>query len=275
MSRLLFLLFLFTPLSFYPALEAVELAEQQLFCLKKTNFSYPHASHQFFLGPELYFLQRRREGGVRQKGTGIGLRGKYERLKANSIFWGGQAFYGYAPLEGSTEDEKLHSRLKDFQVEGTIGYFFQFKRLKFLSIIPFAGYGFFREENKFQSPSPLRVRFITHYQYFTYGYLAFLELNKRWVVGMNLRMRYPWQPHCQIKDDPRRENASQRIKERLSYRLELPIIYCSATPYKGIELVSTPFFELRRYGGRENFPFDFYETKIQIFGINIGFFFNF
>lgn len=220
------------------------------------------------IGPEAYHVTRKRAGGVTQNGTALGVRLNYDRIKRQSLYWGGQVFYGAGPLKGDVKEDKIHSRLKDFQIEGCLGYTLQTKCYPKFSFTPFGGYGYFRETNTFRPPSFLCVKFVTDYSYIAYGFLSSAQLHTDFLLGLNLRLRQPWQPRCHVSNDPERKNTCQQIEEELSYRIELPMVYKGKLFCNLFETGITPFYELRRYGGRENFPFDFYETKLEIYGIN-------
>lgn len=232
--------------------------------------------HILTLAPEYYFLKRTRDGGTKQTGSVFGGRASYDYIKRYNIYVGAQAFYGYGILNGhSGTDEKIKSHWNDEQVEAYLGYTFQCKNFPHFSFTPFGGYGYFRESNKFVSPSPLHLKFITQFGYFAYGFLSSAMVHPCISLGLNARFRTPWQPKCKISNDPEFDDVKLVVGEHLQYRIEVPIAYHSKFICNLIEFGLMPFYEMREYGGRENFPFDFFKTKIQIFGIDLKLIYRF
>lgn len=223
------------------------------------------------IAPEYYYLKRNREGGTKQSGNLFGIRASYDYIKRYNFYVGARGFYGSGILNGHTggEGNKIRSRWTDEQVEGYLGYTFQAKNPPQFSFTPFGGYGYFREINKFISPSPLHLKFTTQFGYFAYGFLSNAIITPCWSIGLNARFRTPWNPKCKVSDDPDFDDALLQIGNRLQYRIELPIVYKRKFIYDCIEFGLMPFYETRTYGGHENFPFDFIETKIKIYGINL------
>lgn len=222
------------------------------------------------VAPEYYHLKRNRAGGTSQRGNLGGIRISYDHIKRYKFYWGAQAFWGTGILNGRTaSDSKIRSRWTDEMVEGYLGYTFQTKNFPYFSFTPFGGYGYFRETNKFISPSPLHVKFTTTFGYFAYGFLSNTMITPCISVGLNARFRTPWEPRCKVSDDPDFDDLKQLVGEQLQYRIEIPIVYQKKFIFDFVEFGLMPFYEYREYGGRENFPFDFLKTKIKIYGINL------
>ena len=228
--------------------------------------------HKFYVGPEIYHLRRTREGGTRQTGEIYGVRVGYDRIKCSGLYWGGDALYGTGTLRGrSGIGDRLKSAFTDEQIEGRIGFTLQTKKWLRPFLTPFVGYGYFQETNKFRHPSPLRLKFRTCYNYFLTGFLSGLDINPHLSVGVNLKVRIMHDAKCKVSNDPELDNATLHINDKINYRIEIPIAYrlCSFTDHFELDLV--PFYEFRHYGGRENFPFSFFDTKLRLYGINIQF----
>lgn len=232
--------------------------------------------HIFSIGPELYHINRTRQGGTRQHGNAIGVRATYDHIKRYRLYWGGQAFYGSGILRGHTgSKDDIHSRLTDEQIEGSLGYTLGTKNFPYFLFTPFAGYGYFKERNKFNPPSPLSVTFSTDFQYIPFGFLSSAMVNSWLRVGLNARFRWLWDAHCKVTHDPEFGRLKLLVEDRIHYRIELPFVYCRPLFCQLLEVAIVPFYERRTYGGRENYPFDFFETKLRIYGINFQLIYQF
>jgi hypothetical protein len=229
---------------------------------------------QIRIGPEAYHVNRNLED-VSQNGSGVGIRGTYDRIIGNRIYWGGEIFYGRTCLNGKAGNGRTHSHLKDFFVDGNLGFTFQFKKCPMLLLTPFIGYGYFREVNKFRSPSVIPVKFCTTARYFSYGFLSNVDLHRDWSIGANLRIKFPWEPRCHISNDPRRDSITQHIGEKSFYRVELPVLYKGNRLWCHMKMGLSPFYEVLRYGKRHNPRYDFYETKLQFYGATLFWYFAF
>lgn len=253
------------------------------FCLQPSAFCLacedsPLLGNLIALGPEYYHLKRTRSGGTEQSGNLVGIRFSYDHIKRYHIYFGVRGLYGGGTLHGHTgTDDKIRSHWRDAQIEGNLGYTFQLKEFPYFSLTPFGGYGYFRETNKFVSPSPRHLKFTTHFGYFSYGILSNIFVTPCLSIGLNARFRTPWEPRCKITDDPDPEinNLSLIVESRLQYRIELPIITYQNFLCNWMQFGLTPFYEWREYGKRESYPVSFLHTKIRIFGVNFLFLFQF
>lgn len=239
---------------------------------------YPAMFHGNVLsvGPEYYYVKRTRKGGTKQNGSCVGVRANYDYIKRYNFYIGAQGFWGTGTLDGHTGSRaKLRSRLTDWQVEGSIGYTFQAKCWRKPWITPIVGYGYFHEENNFTKPSPLPIKYTTKFSYIPFGFLSGIMLTSALSVGLNVRIRYPWDPQCHISDDPDFEDRKQLINHELSYRVEVPFVYKTQFFCNSLLVGLMPFFDDRHYGGRENYPFDFLETHLKSYGFNIQLMYQF
>lgn len=228
------------------------------------------------IGPEFSYLKRKRKGGTEQSGMIYGVRATYDRLKRYGYYLGAQAYYGTGIITGHNSiGSKLKSQWTDAQIEGNVGYTFQYKYFPFVSLTPFIGGGYFHETNKFKSPSPLPLKFITTFPYLSYGFLSKLNVTSFLSIGLNGRFRSIWEAKCRVKDDPDFEKIKLQVGHSFHYRIEIPFVYCRPLLWNLIELGAVPFFELRSYGGRENFPFDFFKTTVRLYGVNVQIIFRF
>lgn len=231
--------------------------------------SYPH---RLFIGPEIYHIHRTRGGGTKQNGWIYGVRLGYERVKRYKLYWGADFLYGEGNLHGKSKIAgKLRSTFRDENIEARLGYTLQEKCGNHLSLTPFVGYGYFRETNRFHRLRPMKVRFRTTFDYFACGFLSNVAICPRLNAGINFKARLPIDGRCKISDDPDEDNSKQLFKERWQFRIEVPISYRLCLCSERVEFDLVPFYEYRCYGKRENFPFNFLETKLKIYGINLQF----
>lgn len=222
------------------------------------------------IAPEFSWLKRKREGGTSQDGPLYGIRVQYDHIKRYKFYWGVQGYYASGSVDGHTgNDSKIKSRWTDEMIEGNFGYTFQYKYCPHYSFTPFVGAGYFRETNKFGDPSPIHLKFITQLPYISYGFLSSITFRNCFSIGVNARFRTPWEVKCHVKDDPDFDTIKLNVGEELQYRIELPLYYRQALFCSFFELGLVPFYEKRAYGGRENYPFNFFETHVTLYGFNI------
>lgn len=236
----------------------------------------PH-KHQFanhlFVGPEIYHVHRTREGGTSQKGPIFGVRVGYEHIKRFKFYWGADVLYGRGTIKGhSGSGFKLKSKFTDLMAEGRLGYTFQQKCGYQLAFTPYVGGGYAIEKNNFLEPSPLLVHFRINYWYIPFGFLSQMTIKQNLLyLGLNFKVRYVMDAKSRVSKDPEFGSTSGLIKERMQYRVEVPLTYgCHGQ----IDLSAVPFYEWRTYGKHAGFPFDFLETKLRIYGILLKFIYS-
>lgn len=222
--------------------------------------------HEFGFGPQVYEATRLRRGGTKQEATLGGVTGKYNRLKRYGWYWGVEGAWGEGRLEGKTgKGEAVASRFTDAWAEGRVGYTLQQKDGRQASFTPFIGGGYLWETNTFTKPKSLPLHFKTRSPYATAGFLFWMHLTYDWELGLNFQARYPWEPRSNVSHDPNHEPLTQNIRERLHYRLELPITY-RLTCDGALALSLIPFYENRRYGSHPNYPYNYYKTEFRLWG---------
>jgi len=232
--------------------------------------------NQFSLAPEIYRLHRFRKGGTRQHGTLCGVRAGYDFIKRYNFSFGIQAFYGRGTLRGKTSQNlSSRSHWSDEQIEAYAGYTFQTKTPLCFSFTPFGGYGYFREINQFISPSPVKFRSTTQFDYFLYGFLSSANVTPCTKIGVNARFRTPWDQKCKVSKDPENEDTTQRIGDSFQFRIELPVRYHTPWGCNHFEIGIMPFYEQRLYEGRIGYPENYLRTKIIIYGIDLQLVFQF
>lgn len=225
--------------------------------------------HQFFIGPEWNHLERIKKEGTKQQGNLFGLRAGYDRLKRYGWYWGLEGGCVTGSLRGhSGKGSPLHSDFTSSFIEGRFGYTFQQKACYQMAFTPFVGVGYALEQNHFKNPSPLPLHFRTYFPYGVWGFLSWMHLCGPWDIGLNFKMKMPFEPHCRVTHDPDNEPSTQMVGERLFYRVDLPITW--HTPYcERLNMVVNPFWEYRHYGSRINYPFDFLKTEFTTWGLTL------
>ncbi len=218
------------------------------------------------IGPEIYHLKRIRKGGTEQSGTLYGISASYNRLKRYGWYIGLEGSFATGTIKGHTgNDSKISSRFKDQWAEARFGYTFQQKEGCELAFTPFIGLGYAQENNHFKNPSPLPIHFKTRYGYANWGFLTWAHLFCDWETGLNFHMRIPYNPECKATNDPLHAPVTQNIGERLQYKVELPITYRAFSDDRFV-VVFEPFYEYRLYGSHVNYPFDYFKTKLNLWG---------
>lgn len=262
-----------------------EMPEEDAFCAPDEyccdEYDTNHSRHfrkanTISFGPEVYRVNRDRAGGTKQKGNSAGIRVNYDRIKRYHYYLGAQLFYGTGILRGHTvAGDKIRSRLTERMIEGNLGYTFQAKCFPHVAFTPFVGYGYFKDVNKFSPPTNLQVTFTTQFRYLSFGFLSSVYVTPFMTVGVNGRFKLPWQPRCKVTNDPDFDTIRQIVGEKLQYRIEVPITYFGCFLWDKFELSCTPFYEVRLYGARENYPFDFYRTEFKMYGANVQMIYRF
>lgn len=231
--------------------------------------------NQFFIGPQWYHVLRTKDGGAKQQGGLIGACIGFERLKRCGWYVGAEASYACGTLKGKTAKGKpLRSHYSESFVEGRLGFTVQQESKPQVGFTPFAGFGYFIEQNNFINPSPLSAHFKTRFTYVTAGILSQIHFWERLEVGANFQMKYPFAPKCRVSNDEDNDPNTQRIGERFFYRVELPVTYTLACMKSGA-ISAVPFYESRVYGRRPNFPFNFIKTKFESLGVIFKFLYRF
>jgi len=222
------------------------------------------------MGPEFYHVHRTREGGTIQDGWICAGRASYDRIKSFGFYWGANALYGIGPLTGHTgKGAEIKSTFKDYQIEARLGYTFQTEAWIQPYLTPYVGIGYRKEYNNFHAPSPLILNFETRYPYAALGFLSGVNITPQISVGLNFKGEVMYEAKCAVTGDPEMDDFVLQVEDDWNYRVELPVIYRFCPCVGGFEAQVTPFYEFRHYGGRENYPFDFIDTKLMIWGFNL------
>lgn len=223
--------------------------------------------HQFYIGPTVYYIRRAREGGTRQTGPIYGVRLGYDHLWRYNVYWGAEFLYGCGRLTGhSPEKVKLKSNFKDMNVEGRLGYTLQQKCFPNISFTPFVGAGFSIEKNEFLKSFPKTVHFKLHYTYWCVGFFSQITLRSCFDAGIKFTAKFMIEGKNKATHDPEHEDSSTLIGNRELYKVQLPVTYHWN---QQLFICLDPFYEYRHYGHHAGYPFDFLDTKMNIFGATL------
>lgn len=226
--------------------------------------------NQVYLGPTFYHVHRVREGGTRQDGTAAGVKAGYDRIGPSKIYIGGEALYAFTDLYGhGGSGNRIKSKFTDLDLEGRIGYTFQQTCCSpYVSFTPFVGGGYAVEQNDFVHPSPIPVHFRLNYSYACAGFLSQISLNRCFDVGFNFTIKFMIEGKNKASHDPEMEDSTTLVKNRTHYKIELPITYHWLTNFY---VSFVPIYEFREYGHHAGYPFDFLNTRLNIYGATLRF----
>ncbi len=224
--------------------------------------------HFISLGPESYYIKRKKDGGSWQDGWINGARISYERWKKCGFYWALDGYWAAGSIEGKTKSKKkLKSYLTDYQIEGRIGYSYAFPKSTRVRWIPYAAYGKFCSKNDFKKPSPIPYKITNEFEYYAAGIKTLVQITSCIYGGIHFKYKYPEEPKCKITDDPDYDSLSLTMGRKAQYEIELPFLFLKNWHGKSLALNLTPFYRKRKYGFQENFPFDCIETRFDIWGI--------
>lgn len=231
------------------------------------GFSMP--CYQWQIGPECYYLHRIREGGSQQKGMIYGVNVQAERIKGKSWYAGLDYLYAKGDLQGKSRSNlSICSQLKDSIIEARLGYCLEGQFHRPCYFIPFGGYGYFHETNQFHSPSPVPFLFTDTFYYCVAGFLSSINFSALVSIGLNFKVYFMLNGKSQISKDPLFKDISLDMENEIQYRLEVPCFYHLCSFFKQLLSIGLiPFYEFRHFGGREDFPFNFIDTKFHLYGL--------
>lgn len=229
-----------------------------------------------FVGPEIYYVDRTREGGAQQDGVLYGVRAGYDHMRRYKFYWGVEGLWAKGVLRGKhAEHGPLHSDFMDANVEGRLGYTLQSKCWRCASVVPFVGLGYFWENNHYKHPSPLQLHFDNTFAYVPVGFLSQVFMTPTFSIGLNFKARILFNGKQKVSHDPENDSSTLRYGEKLQYRVELPLSYFFCWKDCRLAISLDPFYEYRHYGHSANFPFDFLETKLNLYGATLKLFYLF
>lgn len=237
------------------------------------SFAIP-GPHRVGVGPEIYFMQRKKEGGSSQRGFMFGARAQYDRIRPCSLYWGLDAQWAVGTLCGhNTEHDELRSKKRDSEIEGRLGYTFKKKLGCNFWLTPLAGAGYFEGTNRFMHPSPIEYKISNTLPYLLGGFLWRADIKPFFSIGVNFKAKYSVGARSHISDDPNPEFDDQTliVEDKFSYNLDIPLYFDFSCGGRKLEISFIPFYNFRHYGAHENHPFDFIDTRFHMYGARLMF----
>ncbi|MCH9610413.1 MAG: hypothetical protein S4CHLAM81_12840 [Chlamydiales bacterium] len=223
------------------------------------------------VGPEVYYLRRQRAGGTKQTARMDGIFVDYDRLHRYSWYFGGSYSYAQGRLKGhSGSQSDILSTLTDKLWELRFGYNFQRRGESGYFVAPYGGYGRFDEVNDFHPPTPLLFKFHNSFNFVSVGFLSGVNLSPLFSMWINFKMKFMLNGETKVTDDPVMGDSTLLMNNEVLARIEVPLIFSPPSVRMGLEFVMEPFYEFRHYGGREGFPFDYIDTKYNLYGANFA-----
>jgi len=224
--------------------------------------------HFLSIAPEIQFMVRTRGEDNRQTGLLYGMRLNYDRFMPWSLYWGGEAFVAWGSLDGKNGfGDHLHSHKRDSDVEARLGYTMQFHACCApFYFSPFVVGGYFEGTNRYVAPSPLELRFCNYFPYMGLGFLSRTYTTETFSIGLNFKTKFTIGAKSLITDDPDFDDQLLIIEDKVLYELDIPFNFrycCWGHPF---EFSLTAFYRYRHYGEHSNFPFDFVDTRFQVWG---------
>ncbi|MCB1112507.1 MAG: hypothetical protein H7A37_10075 [Chlamydiales bacterium] len=224
--------------------------------------------HQFSLGPEFFHMRRTKEGGGRKDGWLYGVHFRYDRVRPCSLYWGMDAYWAKGTLRGSTSSGSPCKSIKtDMNVEGRLGYTFAIPRVSHLLFSPYVGGGGFWGINNFQDPTPVPIKLRNTFQFVSLGFRSQISCSPSIDLGLNFATKFMLDGRSNVCDDPIFDDDTLIMESKNHYEVEVPITYTYCCGDRTYQWILEPFYRYRHYGHHDNFPFDFLETRFQIFGV--------
>ncbi len=228
--------------------------------------------HRLAIGPEFYYIERHREGEKPEDGWMYGERFFYERLRPWCIYYGADQYYATGCISKKRDcGKKSKSKLQDAEVEGRLGYTLLNTWPVTVMFTPFIGYGNFTGRIRLLEPHFLKLTFKPSYNYFTSGFLsAYYFCNGCASIGCNVKWKFMSHATNKIIDNAIECHPIvfyQNMGLRTQLQIDFPFTYyywCDREQAYEISIV--PFYRNRIYGAKENCPFDFLETKYEMWG---------
>ncbi len=230
--------------------------------------SFTLGPHYFYIGPEFSYVKRTREGGSRQSSFMYGGHFLYERMAGNSLYWALDAYYTTGNAHGKTgSGSKLKSTFTDSQVEGRFGLTWHLPYLNRLFLTPYVAYGAFYSTNRFHHPSPISCELQDSFRYGACGLITTWSIRESLVVGIDFRGKYMLNGKDRVTHDHEHDDVKLDIECMWQYELDIPIEFITCVYGRNVSLRAVPFYRFRHLGGKPNYPYDFFETKYRIYGL--------
>jgi len=224
-------------------------------------------------GVLLEHMKRARDGGSQQDGTLVGSTCSLVRKPKKGIYFSFLYRNEEGDLYGKTGlGDELVSHKRDQTLEGTFGYSLPLK--KCFTCTPFLGKGRLVAKNFFRDPSPIDACYDVRYNYFAYGMRFDWQMKANICSALVIKGIFSDGAVCKVRDFEE-GNIALIVEDNPSCDIELPIEYTIRGFHGHLRIGVTPFYRYRHWGGHENYPYDFFDTKFYILGsvLNLSFHF--
>jgi hypothetical protein len=255
------------------ALAAASISMSQI---EASCFMSSFGPHAFFLGPEVCYIKRVREGGSEQSGNLVGGHFRYDRISPCSVYWGFDGYYDTGHVSGKTASgREIKSTIDEYELQARLGYSLYAPERRKLLIIPYACYSYFYGSNKFDHPSPVQYRLHDHLHSGGGGIWVSFSLIDCLRCGVDFSARYIIKGYNRVTNDPEHDNVKLEVESKWQYQVEVPIEYAMAICDYRFEMRIVPFYRFRHLGGKPNYPFDYIETRFHESGAQLMLFLGF
>jgi hypothetical protein len=226
--------------------------------------------HRFAIAPEVYWVKRERDKGSHQTGWLGGVRVEYDRIFPCALYWGGYLDWARGPLSGKNgRGDRIKSTLTDYEIEGRVGFTFHEHWIGCFTLTPFAGWGYYRAKSDFKHPTPILVTIKDTYEYAAGGVLFRSYLTNLWMWGIDFIAKYMMDGKSRLEDREERTSETMSVAEEWQYEVNLPILYRQCCKQREVQWGIVPFWRLKQFGGRENYPHDFFKTTYLNWGLRL------
>jgi hypothetical protein len=224
--------------------------------------------HIFSAAPEICYNERERTNS-KISGYTFGGTLQYERMYKNSLYAHLHGSYLSGTLNGSTTTGlPLASNYFEKEWQGRLGYTFSFFSNS-LWLTPYAGYGTLITTNQFKDPTPLHFCFTDRTDYYALGLNFSTHLKNSFFLKADFNYKKVDEGACDIKNDPIYDHVDLVIGETQFFYGELAVYYSPLCKGQSYEI--SLYYNRRDYGGKENFPLDFIQTRYNIHGLKLLF----
>jgi len=222
--------------------------------------------HEVGIGPQWYYVDRRRCSGSEINGNLYGGYVAYDRFRRSSLYWGlfGEVMHG--EMDGvSGAGDPVRATAHDWRINGRLGWTFNICAYANPFVTLYSGYGYFEEKLSFKDDCQTIYVSRILYDYVPFGIYFRAQFTCAFWASIRAEALWPTNPRNRISNDPDcSTDATLLVDQRVQWIVELPLEWRCRW---GVRV--TPFYQRRNYGGREDVPCNFIETYANVGGCRI------
>jgi len=189
----------------------------------------------------------------------VGFSGQMERDGTN-LWSAAEISWARGELSGvNSANAVTFSIASDKECELDVGYTLS-------RFTPFIGYGRFVSSTEFVEPSPILCSFRHTGSFAVCGINLLSQLTECLHYEVRAKARYMYDGKQTIVREQGVDSITLAMRNKMHYEIELPITYSFSLSQTVCATTISPFYRYIHFGGRENFPFNFQETKYRIMG---------